>query len=55
LVRIELFVAFLNRFGFFIVCSLHGTRGPYACLERSKWKSRRDWRGTSEVYNLWDK
>jgi len=35
-VLFELFVAFLNRFGFFIVCPLHGTREPYACLERSK-------------------
>jgi hypothetical protein len=36
LVRFEFFVAFLYRFGFFVILSLHGTREPYACLERSK-------------------
>ncbi len=36
LVRFELFVAFLSRFGFFIASPVHGTREPYACLERSK-------------------
>jgi hypothetical protein len=35
LVRFELFVAFLFCL-FTIVCPLHGTREPYACLERSK-------------------
>ena len=36
LVRLELFSVFSDRFGFFIVCPLHGTREPYTCLERSK-------------------
>src|SRR5882672_9469767 len=36
LARFELFVAFLDRLGFFILCSLHGTRERYAGLERSK-------------------
>jgi hypothetical protein len=36
LARFELFVAFLDRLGFFILCPLHGTREPYACLERIK-------------------
>src|SRR5258708_14607031 len=54
LVRFELF-AFFDRFCFFIVCPLLGTREPYACLERSKGQSKDDKGGPSEVCSLWKK
>ena len=42
LVRFELLIDFMDRFGFFMVCPLHGTREPYACFERRKGQIKGD-------------